>query len=218
MRSEATDRWGRRLVLTVTSLIVMASLSVGAAVPTQWATASGAAAAAAGCVSTGTSRSAAAGALVCASAQRLIVKLSGSGALVTVPLLASTAVCRAALGCNATWRDLRIGDVLDIGVSPPTLGHPLTLSVDANLTTGYGKVTALTTRSLTLDVMGRSGAPRFTRTLSILPSTVVNIGKNTFKGKTQDLHLGDAVFFTASGDSPHLLTARYWAIVVFKLR
>lgn len=220
MRSEGLRHLlARRLVLTASGLITMASLSLGPIVPAERTTVSAATAAAPECIAQGTLRDGASGVLVCASAQRLVVKLSGSGALVTIPLsgptFASTTVCRAEHGCNATWRDLHVGDVLDTGVSP-SAGHPLTLFVDANLTIGYGKVTALTIHTLTLALTGRGGAPGMTRTLSLASSTPVSSGKTTTKGTTQGLRVGNTVFFTASGDSPYRRTTRYWALVLVK--
>ncbi len=150
------------------------------------------------------------GALTCASAQGLAVAPAGATAVV-VPLRSTTQVCRGSRGCQATWRDLRPGDYVDIALSTGSAG-PAADRIDANMVAGDGTIRARTATSVTIDAIGRDGAASRVRVLNVLPTTLVTVGSRTDRGATGRLRIGDIVHFAASADSPRLLTAPLWAM------
>jgi len=156
------------------------------------------------------------GAVTCASARSLVVAPNGAPAVV-VPLQSTTQVCRGRRGCQATWRDLRPGDYIDVALSTGSAGHAARW-IDANMVAGDGTISARTATSVTIDVMGRDGAASRVRVLNVLPSTLVTVGSRTEAGATGRLHIGDTMHFTASADSPRLLTAPLWAIRLIQVR
>jgi len=145
------------------------------------------------------------GAVTCASARSLAVAPNGATAVV-VPLQSTTQVCRGRRGRQATWRDLQPGDDIDATLSTESAGHAARW-IDANVVAGDGTISARTATSVTIDVMGRDGAASRVRVLNVLPATLVTVGSRTEAGATGRLRVGDTVYFTASADSPRLLTA-----------
>lgn len=156
------------------------------------------------------------GTLLCVSAQRLIIMVAGTAvATVVAPMGAHTQVCRAAHGCQATWRDLQPGDVVDVGMADGAAGQQVAQWVDANMVTGYGTIRARTVHSLTLALAPRGGRAGYIRVLFLAPVTVVTTERRTSVGSTDGLRVGQNVYFTASAESAHLLTAPLWAIHIF---
>ncbi len=156
------------------------------------------------------------GAVICASVRNLAVAPTGATAVV-VPLQSTTQVCRGRRGCQATWRDLRPGDYIDVALSTGSAGRAARW-IDANMVAGDGTISARTATSVTVDVMGRDGAASRVRALNVLPSTLVTVGSRTEAGATGRLRIGDTMHFTASADSPRLLTAPLWAIRLIQAR
>jgi len=156
------------------------------------------------------------GAVTCASARSLAVAPKGATAVV-VPLQSTTQVCRGRRGRQATWRDLQPGDDIDATLSTESAGHAARW-IDANVVAGDGTISARTATSVTIDVMGRDGAASRVRVLNVLPATLVTVGSRTEAGATGRLRVGDTVYFTASADSPRLLTAPLWAMSRIRTR
>jgi len=156
------------------------------------------------------------GTVTCASVRNLAVAPTGALAVV-VPLQSTTQVCRGRRGCQATWHDLRPGDYIDVALSSGSAGSAARW-IDANMVTGDGTIRTRTTTSVTIDAMGRDGAASRVRVLNVLPSTLVTVGSRTEAGATGRLRIGDTVHFTASADSPRLLTAPLWAIRLIQAR
>ncbi len=216
VRVVATDARTNALLAGVTSAFTNKGGMLTPAAVTAPATAP-AATLPGGCVGRALSVPFVSGAVTCVSPQSLAVAPSGATAVV-VPLQPTTQVCRGSHGCQATWHDLRPGDYADVGGVTDSAGRVVARRIDANMVAGDGTIRARTATSVTITVLGRNGAASRVRMLNVLPSTLVTVGSRTEAGVTGGLRIGDTVHFTVSADSPRLLTAPLWAMLLIQTR